>query len=265
MTLLILALAGLLALILAGRGLVWAYVPNRRLPANRVRYCRLRLHLRLHPGRGHATVLALWLYWSRFAAFRGASRTRRSLSIRQRIAAGSLAYSIFLGRAHHWHGLRIPLEEHILIMSPPRAGKSGAIARMIMKYNGPVLSTTTRPDIYALTSGLRALRGPVQVFNPQGIGGLPSTFRWNPIKGCENRAVAIRRADAFANALPQDNGDNKFFHTSARAYLRGMFHAAALTGGDMRWSHCGLKTAASRRRKGRRRNPLRKTAPRLGG
>ncbi len=35
-------------------GLVrWALVPGRQLPGNRVRYLRLRLHLRLHPGRGY--------------------------------------------------------------------------------------------------------------------------------------------------------------------------------------------------------------------
>ena len=37
----------------------WAFLPflpYRRLPRNRVRHLRLRLHLRLHPGAGHATV-----------------------------------------------------------------------------------------------------------------------------------------------------------------------------------------------------------------
>jgi type IV secretory pathway TraG/TraD family ATPase VirD4 len=121
---------------------------------------------------------------------------------------------------------------------------------VIIHYPGPVLSTTTRPDVYALTSGLRARHGaPIAVFNPQGIGGITaaSTFRWSPVKGCEDRAVAIRRADAFANALPQE-GENKFFQTSARAYLRAMFHAAALTGGDMRlvslWAKTGTKGGA---------------------
>ena len=35
----------------------WAFAPGRRLPRHRVRHTRLRLHLRLHPGRGYATVL----------------------------------------------------------------------------------------------------------------------------------------------------------------------------------------------------------------
>ena len=59
-------------------------LPYRRLPRHRVRYLRLRLHLRLHPGAGHATVLELWLRWGRFAAFRRSRRARRSLTFWQR-------------------------------------------------------------------------------------------------------------------------------------------------------------------------------------
>ena len=43
---------------------------------------RIRLHLRLHPGRGFATAFGLWLRWGRFAALRRSGRIRRSLSSR---------------------------------------------------------------------------------------------------------------------------------------------------------------------------------------
>src|SRR5205085_4871931 len=49
--------------------------------------------------------------------------------------------------------------------------------------------------------------GPVHVFNPQHIGGVPSTFCWSPVEGCEDPATAIRRADAFAFAVSQQNVD----------------------------------------------------------
>ena len=39
-----------------------------------------------------------------------------------------------------------------------------------------------------------ARHGALHVFNPEGIGGLPSTFRWNPLQGCEQPAVALQRA-----------------------------------------------------------------------
>ncbi len=44
--------------------LVWAFWPLHELPRHRVRHLRLRLFLRLHPGRGHATVFELWREWS---------------------------------------------------------------------------------------------------------------------------------------------------------------------------------------------------------
>ena len=37
----------------------WAFLPARYLPGNRVRSLQVRLHLRLHPGKGFATILGL--------------------------------------------------------------------------------------------------------------------------------------------------------------------------------------------------------------
>jgi type IV secretion system protein VirD4 len=212
----------------------WCFAPHGRLPRFRVGYTRLRLALRLHPGRGHATVFELWRRWGRLAAFRRSGRSRRSLSAWQRLADPD-EHSLRLGRAHYGHQLRIPVEEHALVMAPPRTGKTALLARLILHYPGPVVSTTTKADVFELTSGIRARRGPVRVFNPQGIGGVPSTFRWNPIDGCEDEAVAIRRADGFANAVSMDGTeDASFWSSKASSYLRGLFHAAALAGGDMR-------------------------------
>jgi type IV secretory pathway TraG/TraD family ATPase VirD4 len=73
----------------------------------------------------------------------------------------------------------------------------------VLHYPGPVISTTTKADVFALTSGVRAGLGPVHVFNPQSIGNVPSTFCWSPLQGCQAQAVAIRRADAFAQAVSQ--------------------------------------------------------------
>jgi hypothetical protein len=73
------------------------------------------------------------------------------------------------------------------------------------------------------------------VFNPQHIGGVPSTFRWSPVEGCHDPATAIRRADAFAFAVSQKGvEDGTFWSAKASDYLRGYFHAAALAGYDLR-------------------------------
>jgi type IV secretion system protein VirD4 len=227
-------------LLIAAAGLAltaikWAFFHGRRLPRHRVRHMRVRLRLRLHPGKGHATVFELWWRWGRLAIFRNSRRTRPSMTFIQRLLAPAPEYSVKAGRSCYRHALRLPLDEHAIIFSPPRGGKTGWLARVILHYPGPVLSTTTKHDVFELTSGIRAQRGPVHVFNPQGIGAVPSTFRWNPLEGCQDPAVAIRRADAFANSVSQKGvEDASFWAAKASDYLRGYFHAAALAQLDLR-------------------------------
>jgi type IV secretory pathway TraG/TraD family ATPase VirD4 len=225
------ALAAFLVLALLA---TWAFLPARYLPGNRARYLRIRLHLRLHPGKGFATVFGLWLRWGRFAALRRSARIRRSVAWWRRVGDTG-EHSVFLGRAHWRHGLRVPLEEHLLVMAPPRTFKTAFLADVILRYPGPVIATTTKADVFTLTSGVRARRGPVHVFNPQAIGGVPSSFRWSPVAGCEDPATAIRRADAFAHAVSQKGvEDGTFWSAKASDYLRAYFHAAALKGAELR-------------------------------
>jgi type IV secretion system protein VirD4 len=227
------AVALAIVLILAAI-LAWAFLPPRYLPGNRARHLRVRLHLRLHPGKGFAHVVSLWLRWGRLAAPRRSGRIRFSLPLRYRIL-DPREHSVYLGRAHYRHRLHVPLEEHLLVMSPPRMLKTAFLADVILGYPGPVIATSTKPDVYALTSAVRARYGPVHVFNPQGIGAIPSTFCWSPVSGCEDPATAIRRADAFAFAVSAKAvEDATFWSAKASDYLRGYFHAAALARYDLR-------------------------------
>ena len=225
----------LLAIVLVlAAGWKWAFLPGRGLPRHRVRHTRFRLHLRLHPGRGFATAGELWLRWGRLAAFRKSGRIRRSLPFWER-ALWPRLHAVGLGRAHYRHRLRVPLEEHLLLIAPPRTFKTAFLADVILHYPGPVISTTTKADVFALTSGIRAALGPVHVFNPQAIGGVPSTVGWSPVDGCQEHATAIRRADAFAQAVSQKGvEDGTFWSAKASDYMRAYFHAAALAGLDMR-------------------------------
>ena len=212
----------------------WAFLPARHLPGNRARHLRIRLHLRLHPGKGFAHAFSLHLRWSRLAMLRRSSRIRPALPLRYRII-DPREHSVFLGRAHYRHGLRVPLEEHLLVMAPPRTFKTAFLADVIMRCRGPVIATSTKPDLFKLTSAVRSFLGPVQVFNPQHIGGVPSTFCWSPVDGCQDPATAIRRADAFAFAVSQRGvEDGTFWSAKASDYLRGYFHAAALAQYDLR-------------------------------
>jgi hypothetical protein len=64
------------------------FVPARYLPSNRARHLRIRLHLRLHPGKGFAHLFSLWLRWGRFATLRRSSQIRPSLPMCYRFADG---------------------------------------------------------------------------------------------------------------------------------------------------------------------------------
>lgn len=216
---------------------VWGFVPSRHLPRNRVRTLRIRLRLRLHPARGHASAFECWLRWGRLAMLLHSARTRRTMNLWQRFRAGPAAYSVLAGRALYQMALRISLEVHVLVMAPPRMFKTLWLASVILRYPGPVITTSTKRDLFDYTSGLRAHGGrPVHVFCPQHIGGLPCTFRFNPIDGCEDEATAIRRSDAFAEAAISMGGveNASFWSSKASNYLRALFHAAALRKGDMR-------------------------------
>ena len=137
-------------------------------------------------------------------------------------------HSVMLGRAQLGFPVRLPCEEHAVIIAPPRTYKSALLSKIILRYQGPVLSTTTRADLYRNTERARRKLGTVHTFNPQGIGGLPSTLAWDPIEGCEVISTAIRRADAFAYAVSsQGMEDGAFWASRTSAILRALFHGAA--------------------------------------
>jgi type IV secretion system protein VirD4 len=212
----------------------WAFWPSRNMPVNRVRHTRIRLRLRLHPGRGFASAFECWLRWGRLASFLGSKRARPSLSFWQRLAHPA-EHSVLVGRAHYGLRLRVPVQESITITAPPRAGKTGMLASLVLRFRGPVVATSVKSDIYQLTSGIRSDRGPVAVFNPQRVSDLPSTFAWSPVTGCRDPEVAARRAEAFTGAISVKGTEHEdFWAQQASEFFRAALMAADLAGGDMR-------------------------------
>lgn len=158
---------------------------------------------------------------------------RPSLTMRER-RKNPDGHSVMLGRAQLRFPVRLPCEEHLILLAPPRTGKTALLARIIRRYRGPVLSTTTRADLYKHTVRARRKLGCDHVFNPQGIGGVPSTFAWDVIggtpedPGCLDIETAIRRANAFAYAVPsRGTEDASFWAGKTSGYLRAFFFGAA--------------------------------------
>ena len=224
------ALAVLILLLAVCGGLAFgklAFFPSPELPRNRVRYQNLRLHLHLHPGRGHASTAELHRHWGRWASARKARYARPNLTRAERLTRPA-EHSVFLGRAQYRHAVRLPIQEHALFLAPPRSYKTATLSRIVLHYPGPVLPTSTRADVYKDTVRARAAIGRPDVFNPQAVGGIPSTVRFDVIAGCEDPAVAIRRADAFAAAVSSKGVEGgEFWSDKTSDYLRALFLAAA--------------------------------------
>ena len=77
------------------------------------------------------------------------------------------------------------------------------------------------------------------MFNPEGIGGVPSTFRPDIVADCVDPEVAIRTASALTG--PADgSGEMRFWLEKSVFAIAALMHAAALLGEDMsavwRWS-----------------------------
>ena len=121
-------------------------------------------------------------------------------------------------------------EESVCLVGPPRSGKGfHLLISAILDAPGAVITTSTRADNYAATHALRAEKGPVILFDPQGLTGVPSSLKWSPITGCERPEVAARRADSLigASGLGQ-SGSNQEWAGAARTILQSLLHAAAL-------------------------------------
>ena len=215
---------------------------NPRSARHRPRVLRWRIRLHLRPGPGYANILELAVRWSRLRAVRAGGRSRPSLPWWARLILPVTTYAVRLGRAHLGRRVIAGMEDQMLVLAAPRTGKSGWLADRIIDHPGAVVTTTTRTDLFENTALLRGRYGAVHVFNPEGIGGLPSTFRWNPLQGCEQPAIALQRAAAFT-AATESKGlhDMAFWIGKASSVLASLLHAAALDGRTMsdvyQWAH----------------------------
>src|SRR5699024_9208203 len=126
----------------------------------------------------------------------------------------------------------VSLEESILLIGPPRSGKGlHLLIQAILDAPGPVITTFSRADNYAATSEMRAKKGPVALFDPQGLTGKPTTLKWSPITGCEKPVVADQRASSLIGASGLgSSGNNAEWKAPATTIMECLLHAAALDG-----------------------------------
>jgi type IV secretory pathway TraG/TraD family ATPase VirD4 len=147
----------------------------------------------------------------------------------------------FLGTSRHVD-CYASVEDSMVILGPPRSGKGyNLVIPFILDAPGAVVTTSTRPDNLAATMTARARRGPVGVFDPQGLAlGVSGGLRWSPIRGCEHPQTAMMRASALCAGAAGGVRDANFWQQQTEVVVRCLLHAAAVTGRSVsdlyRWS-----------------------------
>ena len=196
-----------------------------------------RLLRRGSRNNGMATTWAILRSGSKFSLRRKAKTLRPSLAkmnpIRRRlVSATELGVRLVrVGMVTMWSAI----EDVTLIVGGPRSGKSGLLASAIVTAPGAVITTTTRFDLMELTGPVREKKGPVYLFNPSGVDGLPSTITFDPLHGCEDPELAAARAQDLlrASAAPGTGGEREFWTFQAGRVLECLMHAAALDEASM--------------------------------
>ena len=213
------------ALVLGGglflRATAWSPSPVKR--------ARWRIKFLLHPGPGWASCGELATRWSRLAALHHGRRARPALKLRHRLILPTTDFAVRLGRGQWARRLYSRNEDERLIVAAKRTGKSGLVADRIITHRGPVLSSTSRTDIYDMTSGLRARLGPVYRFNPLGVGNVPNDVRWDIMAACKD-VLKARQVGSWLKLPSVTVNDLAWFQHKGDVYLGAMLYAAAISG-----------------------------------
>ncbi|WP_327359874.1 type IV secretory system conjugative DNA transfer family protein [Streptomyces sp. NBC_01304] len=155
-------------------------------------------------------------------------------------------YALPLGKTRHgWPtSIYATPEDNMLVLGPPRQGKSLFLDTLIYEFPGAVVHTSSKVKDHLNTKDLRQLVGPVWVWDPQRLDSSDiSTFKWNPVIGCQDRDVALQRAAYLLYGARKDPGAgiDQFFKDTAAEVLARFLNAAALGKLTMvdvyRWTH----------------------------
>jgi type IV secretion system protein VirD4 len=194
-------------------------------------------------GVGLAATLTLAHTAARRAQRAGLVRPDRDALDEVRRDAARAGGGAFVGLDERAGGVvHAPAECAVLVLAPPRAGKtSGVIIPTVTSAPGAVLTTSTKPDVLMATARARSRFGRVLLFDPTGHAstGLPDgvvPLRWSPLEAAGPWESARRIAQAMVYASPAAKGTRHESHWTSRsaALLGPLLHAAATAGLDMR-------------------------------
>jgi type IV secretion system protein VirD4 len=142
-------------------------------------------------------------------------------------------HSIYVGYGTHgwsWAGV----QRSTLVLGPPRSGKtSSLVIPNILLSAGPVVSTSTKPDVMRTTAFSRQREGWAFLYDPSGDVECPrgvERIGWSPLTTAARWDSAVQTADAMvmASRLGLPEGADHHWSERAAALLSGLLHAAAV-------------------------------------
>jgi type IV secretion system protein VirD4 len=165
-------------------------------------------------------------------------------TLRARMAsAGS---PIYLG-AGSSGAVLAPPEHAVLVLGPPRSGKTTSLViPNVLAAPGPVVTTSTKPDVLLATAQARSGAGRCWLLDPSGTVEPPrgvTRARWSPVPGCRSWEMALLTARAMTGAARPGawSGEAGHWVERAEALLAPLLHAAAVTDSGTRrvvhWVH----------------------------
>lgn len=126
-----------------------------------------------------------------------------------------------------------------LVLGPPRSGKTTALAvPNTLCAPGPVVVTSTKPDILAATLGARSQLGDCWLLDPSGAVREPAgvrRIRWSPVAAAAtwDESLVVARGMTGAARPAGRMGESAHWTERAEALLAPLLHAAHLLGSSM--------------------------------
>ena len=128
-------------------------------------------------------------------------------------------------------------EQALLVIGPPRSGKTrGVVVPNVLIAQGPVISTSTKPDVMAATLTQRQENGPCWLYDPTGTTPMPKgvePLRWSPLGASKTWDDAVRMASTIVGASRDRSGEGHHWAERAEALLAPLLHAHGLAEANM--------------------------------
>jgi type IV secretion system protein VirD4 len=124
----------------------------------------------------------------------------------------------------------------VLAFGPPGSFKThGLVIPALLEWQGPVVTTSIKPDVLRDTLAHRASLGPVWVYDPLSLSGVPGA-RWTPLAHCRTYSDARRVGRMLAEAADISGHraeDANYWLLLGAKLLSVLLFAAAGTGRSM--------------------------------